>query len=141
MKKLFIGLYIVFGSLNCFALSEDSKVILTQMDKRFEQINKKIDLMNEKIDQNTKLIRQNGGHVIRIDATVAQIEKHYDFLQNLVFVILAGVFGVPMYYEGKRSREDSKTKDSVKDILVALREQAQDDPKVKRSLDVAGIKV
>ena len=130
MKKIVI-IMIILGNLGSLfggtevELLKDIKILIEQNGKKIEQNGKKIELNSRKIDI--------------LEANNVYFKEKFNFLQNLIFIILAGVFGIPMYFDNKRQKEDLATKDKVKDIITALKELAQDDPKIRRSLDVAGI--
>ena len=127
MKKIIFILVISITAI--FASTVDIK--LDKMIILIEQNGKKIEQNGKKIEQNGKKIEQNSKKIEQVDTKINQVDKRLDFMQNIFYIILAGVFGVPLYM----NRENNKTRD----IIVALRELAQDDPKVKRSLKVAGI--
>ncbi len=138
-NNLIIILFIIlfgFSSLsantNTLAMFEELKVLIKQNGEKIEQNGKRIEQNGEKIEQNGKRIEQNS-------ATLEQIGKRLDFMQNLIYVILGAVIGLPLYLDARRERHNRDVQDKVKDIIVALRELAQDDPKVSRSLKVAGI--
>lgn len=97
------------------ATKEDIKTILREMDKRFEQIDKRFE----------------------------QIDKRLNFLENLIIILIAGMIGSPFlieYLARRRNEYDRfKIEESFKTV-IALRELAKVDPKVRKALKVAGIK-
>ena len=118
--KLFIIICLLFS----FSFANENMELLRELKNLVEQNGKKIEQNGIKIEQNAEKIEQ-------VDAKIDYMDKRLDFMQNIFYIILAGVFGIPLYM----NRENNKTRD----IIVALRELAQDDPKVQRSLKVAGL--
>jgi len=132
MKKLFL-LVVLF----CVALSanndmNDIKILIKQNAEFIKQ-------NAEYIKQNAEYIKQNGTKITILQENVKNTKEQFAFMQNLIFMILAGVFGLPIYFNNKQREEERIIRDKVKDIIVALKELAQDDPKIKRSLEVSGI--
>ena len=114
MKKVLFSLFLVFNSLSCFAISEDTKIILKQMDKRFEQIDKRFE----------------------------QVDKRFETVFTVLYILMGLVFASPfiaIYLRDKKEQDYLKTKEQVKELVTAFKELAQDDPKIRRSLNVAGI--
>jgi hypothetical protein len=135
--------YIIITFFLCSTLSlqandrllEEIKVLIEQNKIAIEQNGEKIEQNGKKIEQTSQLIEQNRLHIV-------QVNKQLEFMQNLIYIILGAVFGLPLYLDAKRQREEKeerKAYSKLKDVIFALRELAQDDPKVERSLKVAGI--
>ena len=131
-NKLTIIVYIIFFSMSSLSANADTNSMLKELKTLIEQNGEKIEQNGEKIEQNGKKIEQNS-------IIIEQIGKRLDFMQNLIYIILAAVIGLPLYLDAKREKHNRDMNDKVKAIIVALRELAQDDPKVSRSLKVAGI--
>lgn len=98
------------------------------------------------IEQNREVIEQNGKKIelmeVKLELTKKEIDKRFDFLQNIIYLVLAAVFGVPLYLDTRRSKNDeelAKTKDKIKEITLVFKELAQHDPKIKRSIDMVGL--
>jgi len=125
--KLFIIICLLFS----FSFANENTELLRELKNLVEQNGKKIEQNGIKIEQNAEKIDQNAKKIEQVDAKIDYMDKRFDFMQNIFYIILAGVFGVPLYM----NRENNRTRD----IIVALRELAQDDPKVQRSLKVAGL--
>ena len=125
--KLFIIICLLFS----FSFANENTELLRELKNLVEQNGKKIEQNGIKIEQNAEKIDQNAKKIEQVDAKIDYMDKRLDFMQNIFYIILAGVFGVPLYM----NRENNRTRD----IIVALRELAQDDPKVQRSLKVAGL--
>ena len=134
MKKILVILFVLVQVVG-FASSIEDNILLKEIKVLIEQNGKKI-------EQNGKKIEQNAKKIDLVDSRIDNVEKRLDFMQNIIYIILAAVFGLPLYLDARKSREEkmiTKTKEDLSGIMVALRELAQDDPKVRRSLDVAGL--
>ena len=134
MKKILIMLFLLIQAVGFASTVEDS-ILLKEIKVLIQQ-------NGEKIEQNGKKIEQNSKKIDLVDSRINNVEKRLDFMQNIIYIILAAVFGLPLYLDARKSREEqmiAKTKEDLSGIMVVLRELAQDDPKVRRSLDVAGL--
>lgn len=118
MKKLLLTILFIFTT-NLFAnenlaTKDDIKIILEQMDKRFEQIDRRFE----------------------------QTDKRIDFMQNILYLVLGASIGSPFvaeYLSRRKDKEFQEEHDRVSKIIFALKNIAKDDPKIKESLQVAGI--
>ena len=134
MKKILLMLFVLIQTVGFASTVEDS-ILLKEIKVLIQQ-------NGEKIEQNGKKIEQNSKKIDLVDSRINNVEKRLDFMQNIIYIILAAVFGLPLYLDARKSREEqmiAKTKEDLSGIMVVLRELAQDDPKVRRSLDVAGL--
>lgn len=119
MKAVFAFLAFLFFASNVFANNEpatkdDIKLLIGQMDKRFEQIDKRFE----------------------------QVDKRLDFMQSLIYALMGLVFASPfiaIYLRDKKEAEDRKITDNMKGVLFVLREMAQNDEKLSKSLKAAGL--
>jgi hypothetical protein len=125
MSHKLIIICLIFFSFNSLLANENTQTMFKELKILIEQNGKKIEQNGKKIEQNFIMIEQ--------------LSKRLDFMQNLIYIILGAVLGIPLYLDARRERHNRDVQDKVKDIIVALRELAQDDPKVSRSLKVAGI--
>ena len=138
MKKILL-IFILISSVVC---ANDQTKLLQEIKILIEQNTKMIEQNGKKIEQNGKKIEQNGKKIEQLDSRLDNVEQRLDFMQNIIYIVLAAVLGAPFYFESKRAREDKnyyKTDEKIKAIITALRELSQDDPKVKRSLDIVGL--
>jgi len=113
-------IFILFFSFSAFAANEapatkdDIKLIIEQMDKRFEQVDKRFE----------------------------QIDKRIEFLQSVLYIILGASIGSPFvaeYFARRKDKEFQEEHERVTKIIFALRDIAKDNPKIKESLQTAGI--
>ena len=135
MKKILIIL--LFINLSMFA--DDTKLILNEikqlridMNKRFEQVDKRFEMMQHNIDKRFE----------QIDRRFEQVDKRFDVICNILYIIMGLVFSSPfiaLYLRDKRESEDRKNFEIIKGLLFALRELAQDDEKIARSLRAANL--
>ena len=91
------------------------------MDKRFEQMDKRFE---------------------QIDKRFEQVDKRLDFMQSLIYALMGLVFASPfiaIYLRDKKEAEDRKITDNMKGVLFVLREMAQNDEKLSKSLKAAGL--
>ena len=126
MKAVFAFLAFLFFASNLFANNEpatkdDIKLLIGQMDKRFEQMDKRFE---------------------QIDKRFEQVDKRLDFMQSLIYALMGLVFASPfiaIYLRDKKEAEDRKITDNMKGVLFVLREMAQNDEKLSKSLKAAGL--
>ena len=126
MKAVFAFLAFLFFASNVFANNEpatkdDIKLLIGQMDKRFEQMDKRFE---------------------QIDKRFEQVDKRLDFMQSLIYALMGLVFALPfiaIYLRDKKEAEDRKITDNMKGVLFVLREMAQNDEKLSKSLKAAGL--
>ena len=139
MKSIFLSALLIFGSVNCFAISEDTKIILEQMNKRFEQVDKRF----EQVDKRFELMQQNmDKRFEQVDRRFEQVDKRFETVFNILYILMGLVFASPfiaIYLRDKKEKEYLETKEKVKNLIVVLKELAQDDPKIKRSMDIVGL--
>jgi len=133
MGRILLILFFTYNfiSANTTTLS-DIKVLIEQNGKKIEQNGKKIELMELNLELTKK----------ELDRRFSQVDSRLDFMQNIMYLIIATVLGVPLYIDSRRNGHDeelSKTKDKIKEITLVLKELAQDDPKIKRSIDLVGL--
>ena len=126
MKAVFAFLAFLFFASNVFANNEpatkdDIKLLIGQMDKRFEQMDKRFE---------------------QIDKRFEQVDKRLDFMQSLIYALMGLVFAsqfIAIYLRDKKEAEDRKITDNMKGVLFVLREMAQNDEKLSKSLKAAGL--
>ena len=120
--------------LFCGTRSNSLKVIIwegdgfTLMDKRFEQMDKRFEQMDKRFEQ--------------IDKRFEQVDKRLDLMQSLIYALMGLVFASPfiaIYLRDKKEAEDRKITDNMKGVLFVLREMAQNDEKLSKSLKAAGL--
>jgi len=174
MKKIFLSLFIILNSISCYAMSEDTKIILKQMDKRFEQVDKRFEQVNKRFEQVDKRFEQVNKRFEQVDKRFEQIDKRleqvdkrlelmqynidkrfeqvnqrfeetnrrFETVFNLLYILMGIIFASPfiaIYLRDKKDAEDKKNFDIVKGMLYTLREIAQDDEKVAKSLRAASL--
>lgn len=119
MKKIVFAVLFAFCA-NTFAANEspatkdDIKLLIEQMDKRFEQIDKRFE----------------------------QMDKRIDFLQSILYIVLGASIGAPFvaeYLARRKDKEFQEEHERVTKIIFALKDIAKDNPKIKESLQTAGI--
>ena len=153
MKKIFLSLFIILNSISCYAMSEDTKIILKQMDKRFEQVDKRfeqvdkrIELLQNNMDKRFEQVNQRFEQVNQrfeqVNQRFEETNRRFETVFNLLYIIMGIVFASPfiaIYLRDKKDAEDKKNFDIVKGMLYTLREIAQDDEKVAKSLRAASL--
>jgi archaellum component FlaC len=133
MRFIFLFLTFLLFSLPIYANNEpatkdDIKIVLEQMDKRFAQIDKRFEQVDKHFDQ--------------MDKRFEQIDKRLDFMQNLIYALMGLVFASPfiaIYLRDKKEAEERKVVDNIKGVMFVLREMAQNDEKISKSLKAAGL--
>ncbi len=110
------------------ATKDDIKLILGQMDKRFEQIDKRFEQVDRRFEQ--------------VNRRFEQMEERMSFMQGLLYVILTAALGAPFLAEHHARRRDDFLKeehDRMNRLVFALRSLAKDDPKIKEALELAEV--
>jgi chaperonin cofactor prefoldin len=123
MKKFVIIIALGFSlyANENLATKDDIKLIIEQMDKRFEQVDKRFE---------------------QIDRRFEQTDKRIDFMQNILYLVLGASIGSPFvaeYLSRRKDKEFQEEHERVSKIIFALKNIAKDDPKIKESLQIAGI--
>ena len=98
------------------------------------------------IEQNGKKIEQNGKRIEQNSADIKTMQAQVSYTQTLLSIVLAGVIAAPFFtiylqrkddkYIEKEIRQNSE---KVSKLVTALKELSEDDPKIQRSLRVAGL--
>jgi len=99
-------------------MSEDTKIILEQMDKRFEQVDKRFEIIQSNMD------------------------KRFETVFSILYILMGLIFASPfiaIYLRDKKDAEDKKNFDTTKGMLFVLKELAQDNEKVAKSLRAASL--
>ena len=120
MKKIFVLCLMFWSVLTITAVEansspatkDDIQLIIQQMDKRFEQVDKRFE----------------------------QMEKRFEFFQALLLAMLAATIGTPFLVERYHNKRDDTDKGLLRDLdrfMVAMREAANHDDKIKEILKSA----
>ncbi len=132
--KTMLYIFILFFSFSAFAANEapatkdDIRTIIEQMDKRFEQIDRRFEQIDKRFEQ--------------VDKRFEQADKRIEFLQSVLYIILGASIGSPFvaeYFARRKDKEFQEEHERVTKIIFALRDIAKDNPKIKESLQTAGI--
>jgi len=139
MKKLLL----IFLLINSTLLADNTEKILNEikqlridMNKRFETVQHNMDKRFEQVDKRFETMQYN------MDKRFEQADKKFDTVFTILYILMGLVFASPfiaLYLRGKREAEDRKNFDTIKGILFTLRELAQDDEKIARSLRAANL--
>jgi hypothetical protein len=121
MKKI---LFLLLIYINTLFASSDTAVILNEIKQLREDMNKKFEQVDKRFEQ--------------VDKHFEQVEKRLDFLQNLVLAIIAVVIATP-FIARKMDERDSAKIEKIERLVIVLRELAQDDPKIDKSMKIAGL--
>ena len=114
------------------ATKEDIKLVLEQMDKRFTAMQHNIDKRFEQVDKRFE----------QVDKRFEQIERRFDTIFNILYILMGLVFASPfiaIYLRDKKDAEDKKNFDTLKGLLFTLREFAQDNETIAKSLRAANL--
>jgi len=114
------------------ASKNDIKLLIEQMNKRFEQTDKRFEQINKRFDT----MQHN------IDKRFEQVDKRFDAVFNILYILMGLVFASPfitIYLRDKKENEDKKNFDTVRGMLFVLREFAQDNEKISKSLRAANL--
>ena len=142
MKKLLIIL-VLFQSALFSDSTEDIlreiKQLRIDMNKRFEQVDKRLDMLQHNMD---KRFEQVDKRFEQVNKRFEQADKRFDTVFNILYILMGLVFASPfiaIYLRDKKEAEYRKNFEMIKGMLFALRELAQDDEKVARSLRAASL--
>jgi hypothetical protein len=124
MKKLLLVFLILQSIIYADTTNDilrEIKQLRVDMNKRFEQVDKRFE---------------------QIDKRFEQVDKRFDTVFSILYILMGLVFASPfiaIYLRDKKELEDRKNFDIVKGMLFTLRELAQDDEKIARSLRAASL--
>jgi DNA anti-recombination protein RmuC len=139
MRNIMMVFFLFLGSLNLYAqdtntlILNEIKNLRYDMNKRFEQVDKRFEQIDKRFEQVDK-------HFEQVDKHFGQVEKRFDFLQNILFLLMGLIFTSPfiaIYLKDSRNNENKAEFESIKAILFVLREMAQDDEKLNKTLKAA----
>ncbi len=102
------------------ASKDDIKLIIEQMDKRFEQVDKRFEIMQSNMDRRFE-----------------QVDKRFETVFDLIYILMGLVFASPfiaVYLRDKKEAENKKYIEVVQGMLATFRELAKDDEKIAKSL-------
>ncbi len=123
-----------------------SPIYASSQEELLQGIKKLIEQNGEKIEQNGKKIEQNGKKIEQNSADIKTMQSQVSFIQTLLSIVLAGVIASPFFViylqrsdDKYTEKETRKNSEAIKNLLTALKELSEDDPKIQRSLRVAGI--
>jgi len=135
MKKILLILLllqsIIFANQTDVIL-EEIKQLRIDTNKRFEVMQKNMD---KRFDQVDKRFEQ-------VDRRFEQVDKRFDTVFNILYILMGLVFASPfiaIYLRDKKEESDRKNFDIVKGLLYTMRELAQDDEKIARSLRASNL--
>jgi len=103
-----------------------------QVDKRFEQVDKRFEAMQNNMDKRFD----------QVDKRFEQVDKRFETVFNILYILMGLIFASPfiaIYLRDKKELEDRKNFDIIKGMLFTLRELAQDNEKVAKSLKAASL--
>ena len=127
--RIFLILLVLMQSFlfadNSAQILNEIKQLRIDMNKRFEQVDKRFELMQNNMDKRFE-----------------QVDKRFDTVFNILYILMGLVFASPfiaIYLRDKKEIEDKKNFDIVKGMLFTLRELAQDNEKVAKSLRAASL--
>jgi tetrahydromethanopterin S-methyltransferase subunit G len=134
MKKLLIT-FLLLGSFELLSAQNDTQLILKEikvlradMNKRFEQVDKRFEQVDKRFEQ--------------VNKRFEQVDKRFEFMKSLLFVLLGLVLISPfiaIYLRDKRDAQDRKNFSNLDKIIFVLREMAQDNEKIAKTLKSASL--
>ena len=141
MKSVIFIMLLSIFAVNSYAV-DNSEMILKEikqlridMNKKFEQVDKRFEQIDKRFEQVDKKFEQ-------VDKRFEQVNKRFDFIQNILYMLMGLIFASPfiaIYLRDKREAEDKKNFENLKGIVFVLREMAQDNEKIERSLKAASL--
>ena len=125
MKKVF--LLIIF--LNSIIYANDTNVLLNEIKTLREDINKRFEATQNNMDKRFETAQNN-------------MDKKFEVIFTILYILMALTFASPfiaIYLRDKREENDKKQFDKLKGVIFALREMAEDNEKLAKSLRAANI--
>ena len=132
MKGFILLIFVL--NFNLFAVDmnmqilQEIKQLRDDMNKKFEQVDKRFEQVDKRFKQ--------------VDKRFEQIDKRLNSIENIIYILMGLVFASPfvaIYLKDKKEQEYQKNIELVRSMLFALRELAQNDEKVAKSLKVANL--
>ena len=121
-----------FAEISNDELLKIMQVNKADTDQKIAKIDQKISNMDQKISS--------------MDKQLAVVQAELKVQQNIMYIILAGIFGSPFllyYLNGKREQEHKEAYEKVSKRMEAtinvLRVMAQDDDKIAKQLKATGL--
>ena len=112
MKRIIIFLVILIQINANPATKDDIKMLIHQMDKRFEQIDKRFEAMQSQMDQ-------------RFEVMQSHMDVRFDTITNIMMVMLAGIFTMIGYMVWDRKTILKQSKEEIElNILKQLETKA-----------------
>lgn len=127
-KKILVLLWLSSLVLPVYANDGDTKLILSEIRQLRADMNAlRADMNVLRADMNKRFEQ--------VDRRFVQVEERFDFLQNLIYFLMGLVFASPFVAIYLKGRSDSR----IQAVIFALKEIAQEDPKVSKALKIAGL--
>ena len=123
---IFLILFLFTTSLN--ASSDDTQLILKEIQNLRDDMNKRFEQVDKRFEQ--------------VDKRFEQVDKRLDFMQNILYILMGLIFASPfiaIYLKDKKELEQRKVLDNVKAMMFVLRELAQDDDRFAKALKSASL--
>lgn len=106
------------------ATKEDIRMLVEQMDKRFEQAERRFEQIDKRFEQ--------------VERRFEQIDKRFEFIQMLLIALFTASIGMPLWIERqRRSEADAHFPREFDRLLTAMREAAVHNPQFKEVLSAA----
>ena len=128
MRKLFL-IMILFQSI---IYANDTDLILNEIKQLRSDMNKRFEAVDKRFEQVDK----------RFEAMQSNMDKRFETVFTILYILMGLVFASPfiaIYLRDKKEIEDKKNFDIIKGMLFVLKEFAQDNEKVAKSLRSAGL--
>jgi len=117
------------------ATKEDIRLLIEQMDKRFDavqtQMDRRFDAMQAQMD---KRFEQMERRFEQVDKRFEQMNDRFEFIQALMLALFAASVGTPFLverYRQQRGHEDETLLRGVDRLLAVMRDAAQHEPRLK----------
>ena len=126
MMKIFISL--IFITISLYATTEnatkdDIKMLIHQMDKRFEQVDKRLELMQQQMNKRAEQVDKK---FEQVDKKFEQVDKKFELMQQQIdkrfdtqlYLIIAGFTLVMSYLLKERTMITKQVKQELEPELV-----------------------
>lgn len=120
-------LLLVATTLPVFA-DNDTRLILQEIRQL------RVDMNQLKADTN-QLRSDMNERFQQIDRRFEQVDKRFEFLQQLIYILMGLIFTSPLLIFYLKEKSQGK----LQAVIFALKETAQDDPRLSKALKIAGL--
>jgi len=114
-------------------LEEGQAALLREMNQRFDEMNRSIDQRFESVNQ------RFDGMNLSINQRFESMDKRLDMVVNLMYVIIAGIFGLIGFVVWDRRNATKPVRQDIDRLFQVMRKLAEKDQKIAEVLRSVGL--